>query len=101
MLRRNVASLIEPLAARAVAEALCEEAALALGSAMPSHYPLLLAAKVRDICEHNPAFVRRLRRADGREWLYAFMRHWLAATIKRRLRAEFHRLPKGWRDLDQ
>ena len=49
-----------------------------------------LADKLADKAEHcyakNPAFRKRLRsQADqgcaGRDWLYAFMRHWLSAEF--------------------
>ena len=58
--------------------------------------PRLIAYLVQhaeEIAAANERFRRKLRGKLGREWLYAFMRHWLAAELKRTQPAVFNRLP--------
>ncbi len=58
--------------------------------------PRLIAHLVQhaeEIAAASESFRRKLRGALGREWLYSFMRHWLAAELKRTQPALFRRLP--------
>lgn len=52
-----------------------------------------LVRQAGEVSAANVSFSRKLRGRLGREWLYAFMRHWLAAELKRTHPAVFHRLP--------
>lgn len=49
--------------------------------AVPADAPIFLAARARRHWANNPHFRLKLCRPDGREILYAFMRHWLAAHM--------------------
>jgi hypothetical protein len=74
-----------------VAEAVIHELAFYLhGRGIALDVNDTLADKLADRAEHcyavNPAFRKRIRsQADqgraGRDWLYAFMRHWLSAEF--------------------
>jgi hypothetical protein len=52
-----------------------------------------LVQQAEETAAANESFRRKLRGKLGREWLYAFMRHWLAAELKRSQPAIFNRLP--------
>lgn len=41
----------------------------------------ILADKAETIYQNNPRFRRRIRAVYGREYLYAFMRHWLTGEL--------------------
>lgn len=87
-----------PLVPRAVAEAVREEAEVWLGEPLPRRWRVELIARANTVYARNPRFRARLRRgADaGRDWLWAFMRHWLAALIQRH-RPHLHaRLPQSY-----
>lgn len=51
-----------------------------------------LCERARRSAEANESTRRKLRGAQGREWLYSFMRHWLAAELDRTQPAVFRRL---------
>lgn len=52
-----------------------------------------LARRAEEVAAANESFCRKLRGGQGREWLYSFMRHWLAAELARSQPALFRRLP--------
>lgn len=56
----------------------------------------LLVKKAEEVYASNASFQKKLRAKGnaGRDWLYAFMQHWLAAEIKRRLPDIFAQLIK-------
>ena len=54
-----------------------------------------LAARAEEHYRNSVEFRRKLRGAKGREWLYAFMRHWLAAELVKAGCAR-EALPEGW-----
>lgn len=88
----------DPLIPLAVARAVCDEAGAVLRCDIPAHWPRILARKAEIIRAHNPRFNRLLHKHgdQGREWLYCFMRHWLAAMLKRHQPAAFANLPSGF-----
>ncbi len=73
-----------PLVALAVARQVVEEASLYLGQPLPARHATRLAHRARAIYAHSAAFRHRLRATGdaGRDRLYAFMRHWLAALLQ-------------------
>ena len=87
-----------PLVPQAVAEAVWEEAGLWLDEELPRAWIAQLASKTDTICENNPRFRRLLLRQGnaGREWLWAFTRHWLAALVWKHRRALHSRLPDSY-----
>jgi hypothetical protein len=40
-----------------------------------------LSSKADRCYQHNAFFAKRIRGASGRDYLYAFMRHWLSAEV--------------------
>jgi hypothetical protein len=75
-----------------------EEAARWLGVQVPARYAAGLAHRARVTYAHGAAFRQKLRRAgdEGRDTLYAFMRHWLAARLQADRPEWFARLPQDY-----
>jgi len=96
--RRPQLETATPLVAIAVARQVLEEASLFLGVPLPARYAAGLAFRAKITFAHSPTFRRGFcHRADaGRERLYVFMRHWLAARLHREQPALFRRLPAGF-----
>ena len=88
-----------PLVAIAAARRVVEEASVYLGVLLPSRYAFRLAARAHLAFAQSPTFRRGFRhRADGgRERLYVYLRHWLAAILYDDAPALFARLPTGYR----
>lgn len=87
-----------PIVPRAVAMSVWAEACAWLGEELPRQWANRLAARADTIYRRNPHFRARLQRGGdaGRDWLWAFTRHWLAARIKQ-YRPELHvRLPASY-----
>ena len=87
-----------PLAPVAVARGVCEEVSIWLAAELPASWVELLVEKTAIISAHNPRFHRLLRQSGdrGRDWLWAFMRHWLAALLQRQRPACYARLPADY-----
>ncbi|MEO7415258.1 MAG: hypothetical protein ABIZ81_18085 [Opitutaceae bacterium] len=87
-----------PLVAIAAARQVLEEASLWLGEPLPSRYAAALAFRAKITFAHSASFRRGFsRRADaGRERLYVFLRHWLAARLHADRRQLFQKLPAGY-----
>lgn len=88
-----------PLAALAIARQVVEEATLFLGEPLPSRYAAGLAHRARRIYAHSAPFRQRMRNREdgGRERLYVFMRHWLAARLHAERFDLFQQLPASYR----
>jgi hypothetical protein len=87
-----------PVVPRAVAEAVWEEAGVWLDEPLPRRWIRELAAHAETVYAHNERFRRKLRANGntGRNWLWIFTRHWLAALIRER-RPHLHScLPKSY-----
>ena len=81
-----------------VAETVVAEAEYYIGEVFPDCYAQWLAEKA-DVCyAGNFRFRRRIRGQGnaGRGWLRVFMRHWLAAILKRERPDLFVYFPPGW-----
>lgn len=87
-----------PLVPAAVAHGVCEEVSVWLAAELPASWVELLVEKTAIISAHNPRFHRLLRQSGdrGRDWLWAFMRHWLAALLKQQRPACYARLPADY-----
>jgi hypothetical protein len=87
-----------PIVPRAIAEAVWEEACVWLDERLPRRWLRQLIARANTVYARNPRFRRTLRAGgnSGRDWLWAFMRHWLGALIWRH-RPELHgQLPQSF-----
>jgi len=87
-----------PLVPRAVAEAVWEEASVWLQAELPRPWIAQLARKAEVIAARNANFRRRILGPgdSGREWLWAFTRHWLSALILKRAPELHRRLPSSY-----
>ena len=66
-----------------VADSVCAEVSRFLNVELPSRYAAWLDAKA-ELCYAGHRHFRKLMRGRGnapRDWLYAFMRHWLASIL--------------------
>jgi hypothetical protein len=79
-------------------EAVCEEAAVWLGQPLPRRWIRELTAYANTVYACNPRFRRNVRAKgnQGRDYLWAFTRHWLTALMWDR-RPQLHaRLPDSY-----
>ena len=72
-----------PLVPRAVAEAVCEEAGVWLDQPLPRWWVRELTAYANTVYAHNARFRRKVRGQgdSGRDYLWAFVRHWLTGLL--------------------
>ncbi|MDD2763737.1 MAG: hypothetical protein PHE83_07170 [Opitutaceae bacterium] len=84
-----------PLVPLAAAETVIEEASQWLSQPLPRRYAPALAHRARRCYAHGHFFRRRLREPGdrGRDWLYCFLRHWLAARLQADRPHLYARLP--------
>jgi hypothetical protein len=88
-------TLLVPIAA---ARQVVEEASFWLGVALPGRYAAGLAFRAQIIYAHSPSFREKLHRPGntGRDLLYVFTRHWLAARLQAERPRLFACLPRGY-----
>lgn len=81
-----------PIVAHAVASGVWEEAGVWLGEELPRAWRVRLVERAEALYASNARVRRKLRGPGdaGRDWLWTFMRHWLAALIWRQ-RPDLHR----------
>ena len=81
-----------------MASAVWEEANLWLGEELPRAWRVRLTDRAEAVYASNARVRRRLRGPGngGRDWLWAFTRHWLAALIWQHRRALYRRLPASY-----
>ncbi|MDP1591874.1 MAG: hypothetical protein Q8M07_29210 [Prosthecobacter sp.] len=91
----NNVPTLDALVPHAAATQIVEELERLTESKVPDAAPLVahLVQHAEEIAAASESFRRKLRGKLGREWLYSFMRHWLAAELKRTQSALFRRLP--------
>ncbi len=82
----------------AVAEAVCEEVSVWLDEPLPRAWIPALAKRADAIFEHCPQFRRLIlgKGTAGRNWLWVFMRHWLAGILWRHRPELSARLPNSY-----
>ena len=87
-----------PIRTRAIAEGVCEEVSVWLHEPLPRRWVRELVARANTIYARNRHFNRRVRgQGDrGRDYLWMFMRHWLAAMIRQRRAQSYARLPAAY-----
>jgi hypothetical protein len=98
MKRTPQMELDTPLRPRAVSEAVWEEVSVWLEQPLPRRWLRELIAEANTVYANNPRFRRKLRANDdsGRESLWVFTRHWLAALIHERRPHLHRRLPASY-----
>ena len=87
-----------PIAPRAVAVAVWEEASVWLEAELPRAWIGMLAERADVIYAHNRRFRQLIRGGGctGRDWLWSFTRHWLSALIARHRPQLHRRLPASY-----
>jgi hypothetical protein len=87
-----------PIVPRTAAEVVCEEASVWLGEPFPRPWVAELAERAGVIYQHNARFRQLLRKPGnaGRDWLLAFMRHWLCGLLASRRPDLCRRLPGSY-----
>lgn len=87
-----------PLVPRAAAEGVWEEVSVYLQTELPASWKEYLAIRADVIYQRNEHFRGLIRRGGdtGRDWLWTFMRHWLAALIYRWDASLYSRLPASF-----
>jgi hypothetical protein len=96
--RRPQLETSTPIVALAIARQVVEEASLWLGTPLPGRYAAGLAHRARRVFAHSELYRPRFAAAGdaGRDRLYVFMRHWLAARLAAERPALFVRLPRSY-----
>ena|SRR5437660_4948832 len=87
-----------PIVARAIMEAVCEEARVWLGQPLPRRWIRELTARANTVYAQNPRFRREVRGrgASGRDYLWGFTRHWLSGLMWERRPQLLARLPNSY-----
>ena len=87
-----------PIVPGAVARAVWQEAGAWLDVELPREWIRRLTVRADVIYFHNPRFRRKIRGQGntGRDWLWMFARHWLAAMIRRHSPQLHARLPASY-----
>jgi len=87
-----------PIVPRAIMEAVCEEAGVWLGQPLPRRWIRELTARANAVYARNPRFRRKVRASgdSGRDYLWAFTRHWLAGLLWERRPQSHTRLPNSY-----
>jgi hypothetical protein len=96
--RRARIEMDTPIVPRAVAMGVWAEACAWLETDLPRPWINRLAARANAVYARNPRFQKMIRRNGnaGRDWLWAFARHWLAALIQKHRPALHTRLPQSY-----
>ena len=87
-----------PIVPRAITTAIVEEAGVWLGQPLPRRWIRELTAYANSVYAHNPRFRRKVHGEGntGRDYLWAFVRHWLTGLTWER-RPQLHvRLPADY-----
>lgn len=82
-----------------IAERVCQEVSRYLNQPTPIGLVGWLDRKARICYERNEHFRKTIRRpVSGRDWLYAYMRHWTAGWFYENRWHLYKRLPKEFAD---
>ena len=105
MLRKSIRAEMRPGLERdtqlmpwLIAETVCEEVSRFLDLELPVRYAVWLEAKA-ELCYAGRRRFYKLMRGRGnapRDWLYAFMRHWLGSILQLERRDLCRRLPMSF-----
>jgi hypothetical protein len=81
-----------------VAITVWEEACHFMGEPLPRSWMLDLTRRTHEIATHNEEFRQRLNapKNSGRDYLFAFMRHWISGLIIENYPHLPDRLPRGY-----
>lgn len=81
-----------------IAESVCDEVARFLDVELPARYVVWLDAKAERCYSTRRHFYKLMRGKGnrGRDWLYCFMRHWLASLLKLERLDLYHCLPENF-----
>lgn len=87
-----------PIRPQIIALCVWEEAGLWLGETLPRRWVRELAAEANTVYANNERFRRRIqgKHSHGRDYLWMFMRHWLAAKLWEHRPQLYSRLPSAY-----
>ena len=87
-----------PIIPLVVARQVVEDASRWLDESLPEGWAVELLFRAQGCFMHASAFRKSILRPGdyGRDTLYVFMRHWLAACLRRERPDLFHRLPRDY-----
>ncbi len=87
-----------PIIPEIIADAVCEEVSVWLQEPLPREWVRELADRANTVYARNEQFRRRIRGAGdrGRDRLWAFMRHWLAARLRTLRHDLYARIPASF-----
>jgi hypothetical protein len=74
-----------------------DEARDYLRAPIPDRYARKLARRAEAVFRKHEFWQRKYRGANGREWLLASMRHWLAAVLAKSNPVQFQALPDSYK----
>lgn len=96
--RRPQLERVTPLVPLAVAREVVDEVSRWLGQPLPTRYVAGLVHRARRVFAHSESFRKKLLRPGdaGRDALWMFMRHWLAARLYTERPALYRRLPAAY-----
>ena len=96
--RRRHIEADTPIVPRAVAVSVWSEACAWLDEELPRGWICRLAIRANVIYARNRRFRQKIHGPDntGRDWLWTFTRHWLAAMILKRSPQLYTRLPASY-----
>lgn len=81
-----------------IADTVIRQLEVYLKVSLPADFAARLEERAEATYSANEQFRRRVRASGdkGRDYLYTFMRHWLAALVKEFVPEQFPRLPEGF-----
>jgi hypothetical protein len=87
-----------PIVPRAVADAVWREASVYLKAELPQAWVRRITIRANLVYQRNARFRALLRKNGdaGRDWLWAFTRHWLAALLRKHQPALHAQLPESY-----
>ncbi len=87
-----------PIIPEIIADAVCEEVSVWLQEPLPREWVRELADRANTVYARNEQFRHRIRGAGdrGRDRLWAFMRHWLAARLRTLRHDLYARIPASF-----
>ncbi|HMJ89747.1 MAG TPA: hypothetical protein VK530_08015, partial [Candidatus Acidoferrum sp.] len=80
-----------------LAHQVLDEARDFLRAPIPERYSSRLARRAEAVFKKHAFWQRKYQGGQGREWLLASMRHWLAAALAKENAVQFHALPDSYK----
>ncbi len=79
-----------------IANNVCSEVARFVKSDQPMAFQEHLVDRAEKCFKANKRFAKRLSKKDGLDYLYMFMRHWLAAALHKNIPEIYKQIPDSF-----